>query len=508
VIRIADKLPKSLFAVLITALMMAGVFLVKLRNGESSNDLRVQLGALPSSLDPLSYDYFENHPFQSLIHTRLTSMYRGNGIASPQLAERWSVNSTSTEWRFNIRKDVYFSGGKRVDANAVTASLTRICYLLAQSKSKNIFVNSIVGINSLSSANGKLPGLLAEGDQLVVRLDKPVTNVPEVVSFGLFSIAHQENFDAKTGKWLPETFDKVSGAGPYKFVHKTDNSILLDIKNEYPAELRSEMAPKKIHFFVKTESSPVPNLFFGPSDLDGIDREKFVFHGRGSRSIMYAQFVPWRVKSSPFSNPAIREFVKDIFLRELKMVGFETTNSFFPLVMPGIAEPGDSNPVDINAEKVKGMKIRFADPRPTRSLKIEKMASAFELAVKKAGMIPVAVKNFSYEQVYEVSSEKEDAYSADIAFLGTGISISDPISDIRLMFSAEGVNLPDVDGSVAKILENPSFDPQSVNQKIADQSVVIPLSRYDLGMWASPEIDLSDYNTLKSPAELQWIGVK
>jgi hypothetical protein len=501
---------RTLLAILFVFVSIAGLYSgARLTNifEPKKSDLKILAGSLPSSADPLKYDYAKNHALQSMMHLRVVSFYRGHGGPSPQLAKTWKTNSSHTEWAFNIRNDLSFSSGTPLGPEEIEKSLRRIVFLLRKQGSENEFVNSLVGIEKFTDLTSKLPGLSFSGDQLFIKLNKPLPDLLEILAFGTYSIVDEKNFDRKTGDWLPKDIQSVSGVGPYQATDVSASTILLRLKAGFPSDLKSESAFSEVIF--STDASVKPDIGFGPADLENFSGGEHRFYGRGSRNIMYAFLLPWQDEENPLSRVSVRQALKAMFHAELSAAGLPITNSFFPVIMPGISEPTvDKTKTEVSTNLKAGAKLRFNDPRPIKSKNINLVVEAFESAVKKIGLEPVGIRGVPIDAIHKSKMAGATEFPVDVALLGTGISIENPMSDIRLMFSPEGINLPDLDGSIREELGNRVFVPQRINQKLSDQGLIIPISRYDLGVWAHNSLDLSNYNTLLPLGELQWIGVK
>lgn len=374
---------------------------------------------------------------------------------------------------------------------------------------KNEFINNLLGIDDFRKLSDPLLGLSEEGGGVVrVRVKKSIPNLAEILSFGIFSIVSPKNFD-ENGTWVPKTFSDVIGAGPYVFENSLDTEINLILRQDYPKDLVHSRPFKKIKFFTDNGGKRTGDLYFGTSDSERFHGADFNFFGRGARNIMYLHLLPWSDPRHPFSRREVRCLLRKTFQAELIASESKTTNSFFPLVMPGISEPANVQKCsDIDLASIKGFEIKFNDSRPSGSKRVRSAIEAFERAVKKLGLIPIGLKGVPLEKIQENKNPNKKSHDIDVAIMGTGVSLEDPMSDIRLMFSPEGVFLPDLDGMIEAELKKPTPNPQVINELLYEQGIILPITRYDLGIWASRDLDLTNYNTLLPIGELQWIGFK
>ena len=493
------------FLAVFVALILAGFM-----NNNSSTNNKAALGVhepdAPSSLDPIEYDLTKNHAVQSIVHAKLTSSYRGKGIITPELAISWENRNSSSEWRFKIRSDVFFTNGSKVTPQNVVASFKRTLFLLKHGGSKSNFVRHLIGIEKFKDLESGLAGLSIDGDNVIFKFNEGVHDVPEILSFGVFAVVDPINFNSKTGDWLPSHFSDVSGAGPYKISSVGQSVLVAERKEFYPRDLFNIAGFEIIKFISEPNTSQNIDFSYASSDSDLFLSNDFKFYGRGARNILYARILSSKEPKSELSKLENRIALREATYSAMNEAGLTTTRSFLPLIMKGISEPVfNSTPPEA---RVVGGTLRFNEARPSHSKLSQVIRTAFEAAAKRLSVKTVAVKDIKIENLRKNLISGHENELLDIAFLKTGISAENPASDIRLMFSREGIWLPDEDGSISTELKKTEPNFQKINQAIADQAIIWPLARFDFGIWARDSLDLSDYNILQPPGELQWIGRK
>ena len=129
----------------------------------------------------------------------------------PYLAESWSVSDDKLTWTFKIRDGVKFSNGAELTAEAVKASLER-----AFAK------------NNRAATFFKYTEMKAEGQNLIIKTEKPMPNMPGFLADPLFIIvdtkaeAEGRDFSKQgpicTGPYMVESFVKeksVMKKNPY-----------------------------------------------------------------------------------------------------------------------------------------------------------------------------------------------------------------------------------------------------------------------------------------------------
>ena len=73
--------------------------------------------------------------------------------------------------------------------------------------------------------------------------------------------------------------------------------------------------------------------------------------------------------------------------------------------------------------------------------------------------------------------------------------------------SKHGIQLPDENGDIIKLLSNKNFNVQEVNQKLWDQAIVWPITHSSSGMWVkkSSKINYTKMNSSAHPLDAQFL---
>ncbi|WP_239002996.1 ABC transporter substrate-binding protein [Rhodovastum atsumiense] len=87
--------------------------------------LRVVLPQLPQQLDPALAGSGEDHVAVHLLYDGLTRFDR-DMVTRPGLAESWTASDDLRSWTFRLRPEVRFHHGRRLEADDVMATMTRI----------------------------------------------------------------------------------------------------------------------------------------------------------------------------------------------------------------------------------------------------------------------------------------------------------------------------------------------------------------------------------------------
>ncbi len=409
-------------------------------------------------------------------------------------------------WRFRIREDIKFSDGVIVDNSVVKSSLNRIFFLLRKQNTQYIFINSLKEVERLKTASTEIEGLRVESGELVLSFSKPIPNLPELLSIGHFSIVHPKDYDHQTGEWTANNLISSRGAGPYLVEKVEESAIHYRVRVNYPLDLTHQ---KRFNFLVQTNLLSLndpPQLFRAAENIK-LNKKEFRFYGTGGRSIVYIRVLPWNVASGFWSVKKNRIRIREVFYKELEKLGPKVKRSFIPTLINGVSE---IEAVDGGVDDAWNLpeKISFNDARPASSVEINNIYSAVENAIISIGAVPQSIKRVNQEEIHESKNPMAESHPLDLVVAATGFSLDQPLLDLRLMFSKEGIWLPDPKGGIHAELESIEPNFQKINKAIVDDAIVWPVFNNSLGFWAHEDLDLSDYNVLKPLGELQWIGQK
>lgn len=461
----------------------------------------VKLNNIPRSCDPLDHDLFVHHLlFRSTQNTLLTP-YR-IGELRGLIAESWSSENSFEKWVFKIRKGLKFANGNPIDAKAVGNSLTRAVYMLTQKKSHNEVASNLLGVEELKTPLDSFPGIQVRGDEVHLLFSRPVPNLLDHISFGIFGIISTQDFNPANGEWKDPK--NCQSSGPYIISSWTDSTVQLTLREDYPKEL---LHPKPIQKWEATWAPKNNQNFDIEMGTSHDEVESLEFKGGAENNFSYLHLFSFRDPKSPFYNIQARQTFRDLFRKNfVNSLKPQPARSFFPTIVQNVNEVSEK-PVSPPATWGQSGGIRVA-VKSTFSPFQKKVLEGISKTLSGTGL---RVNEISWtESWYDSEVEvKKQGFKLDIGILASGILVEDSLADIRFMFLAkEGINLPDPDGQVQKELAllRPSI--QKINQLIWDQAVIVPIDHFRMGLWVNPELDSSWLNFLKPPTELQWFGLK
>ena len=454
----------------------------------------------PTSTDPLLYDLAVHHITMRSVFASLVSNYR-SGHIEPQVAKSWTVSDDKKIWTMVIDDKQTFSNGDSITPEIVLRNFKRVLLVKNSEHSKSALLEFLIGADKLKNINEDIAGLKIDGPKIIFNFSKPMPDFLDKVSFGLYAIAHPENY---TDEGIWKNPKNVITSGSYKIDEWTDDKFSLKLREDLHANYLSSSSIQKINFNFSKNASDI-------LDSDIMIKEKYnplVQKGWSYSSttednnIVYIQVMKWENKHSFLSKKENRTVLRNIFYDSLKESGLEPVTSFFPLSIYGVQSFSyDKNQSFNNHGKEFTTQPFFFTPSLNSKKDLgEVYSNAFKLFCNKTNSIAV---NRDYPPTAE---EEKSVY--DIQFLGTEILIDSPDDDIRFMFnSKQRINLPDQTGEIHKILNSEKIDVQKVNALLWDQAIIWPVRHYSMGFWTkdSSNINLSELNFTLHPIDFQFI---
>jgi hypothetical protein len=458
----------------------------------------------PYSADPLDYDAFIHHiSFRSVL-SPLISNYRAGNILGI-IAESWASSPDHKKWTFKIRKNIHFENGDEITASIVALSLKRISFLLLQRGSHAGLAEWIEGSEKLTSPHAEIPGISSSREGIVtLQFKKSMPKLLDLLSFGMYSIAHPNDFDPQTGKW--KNLKRVTSSGYYRVSDWTENNLQLTLREDFLPDLRHARPIRLIEIVHGSSNLEKPDLIIGTS-YESSPSADFQFHGGALSGILYIACRSWALKDSPCYKVENRRNIRNAFYEAAKSIELQTSTSFFPTVMKGITEfeyptafpfkTGlDTRPLRYN--EVVGRTSKYIDGYKT----------GIELAAKTVNF-PLEKRKVSTEIFMKEYELNLPTYVSDLYLLSTGILIDDPDDDIRFMFlSKEGIRLPDSNGKILTELKSSKLNPQKINALLWEQAIIWPVTHFASGFWAKSDLDFSQINLILPPTDFSLLGWK
>ncbi len=476
-------------------------------NDDSTQGIKIWSPRIPFSTDPLDYDALAHHICFRSVYSSLVTDYKLGDI-SGQIASGWNVNDDKTVWSFEIRDNIYFSNGKLITPLSVAQSLNRAAYLMKIKNSNAGVLEFLVDFNKILNPIQTTEGISFGEKRITLKFIKPMPDLLQKISFGLYAVVSTDDFDNKTGEWLDKK--KITSSGPYEIIDWNSSSLVLALKNNYPKNLMLKNPIVRAIFVFDEKSISNSDILIDFDDSLSIGAG-YRFFGPAKSAIRYVECEGWNNAGSVCHNIVNRRKLRSLFYEYMDSTQFKIVNSFFPLAINGVKEikPPLENLSDINAnsfQKIKISKVNNAF-KNEENKDITTPQEAFENAMKYT-----AEKYKTDIEIVSPSIDSTNPSPVDIRFRMTAILVDAPRHDIEFMFlSDRGIKLADSNGEIKKYLKSePDFSVQRINEKLVDQAIVWPIGHMSLGVWAKENrgINLKSYNSILPPLDLQWIEME
>lgn len=184
-----------------------------------------------------------------------------DGKVEPGVAETWDVSEDGLTWTFKLRKDSVWSNGTPVTAKDFEYSWKRTLDPATTSEYGYIMAD-IVGASDVATNGLDGVGVKAVDDYtLEVKLTRPVTYFPELVSFGVFFPQNQEFVESQGDKY-GLSLDAQLYNGPFTLTTwKTEDQYTMTKNDKYWNKDRIKL--QTINTKVVKEVSSSVNLYEG-----------------------------------------------------------------------------------------------------------------------------------------------------------------------------------------------------------------------------------------------------
>ncbi|MGZ3655163.1 MAG: ABC transporter substrate-binding protein [Bdellovibrionota bacterium] len=464
--------------------------------------LRIWVNQDPFSTDPYDFDLGVHYLLDGPIYLKLASSYK-DSMLSPSAAESWRSFDSERTWEFVIRSGLTFSNGEMISSEDVANSFKRIFLLAKKNHSSLPLMHEVLGIDQLENMNSHVSGISTNGNRLVLKFTKPEPALVEKLSFGLYSIVNHVDFDSKTGKWISKI--PVS-SGPYKLdrIDFEKKYFLFSLREDTPEILRLKNAFKEVRVSWDKELRASAQITEGNSGEDP-PSPSFTFKGETESDVIYLQCVSWMQPRSPLHLKRNRILARETFYGELEKSGLHPIRSLYPLNLPGVSEFPRVNP-EVAGIPFAGRKITIIPSRNGQVVAYRNIRSALETTFTGLGAVVNTKPPLPSVEYRAIVTGKNSNSGVDILARSTSIGNEDPRETTQLMFSAEGINLPDSTGSIHEKVRSGVYTLDKINHMLFEDAIVWPVLHYSEGFWVNGEVDVSRYNQQWPLSEIQWIA--
>ncbi|MEZ4815748.1 MAG: ABC transporter substrate-binding protein [Bdellovibrionota bacterium] len=391
-------------------------------------------------------------------------------------------------WKFNLRRNIDFSNGDEIDLKSVVSSLKRSIYLQKIRGSKNPLTEYLSGVSNWNRLGDDLMGISINTDSnaLVLKFDRPIDNLLSYLSFGIFGIVHQSNFDMQTGEW--KNSEKVVYSGAYEVLEQENQRgfVVLGLREAtFSKLLGSDIKPfKKIVVNWRDENLPID---FIDNERSGIFSEKNLrFVQRGPKNgIEYVEVIGF--KHNPFLKKIEnRKILRDTLFTFLKeeMRPDLGKKSFIPNEQ---CNDDYSSTSTGDLSKLTTLNVFFSERPGTLRDDLRKLLPKFgdkhNIKIGNKSEDSNFNKNDFFTKATSVN-KYDLVEGVDLVAKTTEISVEKGSEDVRFMFlSKEGIMLPDLSGAISRALKNKIFDICLINQSIWEDAIVWPIGYFKTGYY-------------------------
>lgn len=186
------------------------------------------VGGDPITLDPALVEDSISASYVNKIFAGLVSLNAQLDV-QPELAERWEVDPTGTQYTFYLRPDARFQDGRVIRAEDVKFSLERACDPRLGSPVAALYLGDIVGaMERIAGVADEIKGIEVLDDRtLRITIDAPKAYFLAKLTYS--SAAVVDSRDVLDDNWT----DRPNGSGAYRLAKRTSDEIVLSASATY-----------------------------------------------------------------------------------------------------------------------------------------------------------------------------------------------------------------------------------------------------------------------------------
>ena len=204
-----------------------------LRFAEGKQILRLP-GGDPPTLDPQLSGDSTSAEYIVELFSGLVTFDRDLNLV-PDLAERWEIDTSGTQYTFFLRKDATFHDGKPVRAQDFKWSFERACDPQTRSITADTYLGDILGCrDKLRGQADQVKGVEVLDDfTLRITIDQPRVYFLSKMSFPATFVLDRENVERGGRTWIASP----NGTGPFKLAEfRPGERIVLERNERYYRE--------------------------------------------------------------------------------------------------------------------------------------------------------------------------------------------------------------------------------------------------------------------------------
>lgn len=186
------------------------------------------VGGDPITLDPALVEDSISASYVNKIFAGLVSLDAQLEV-QPELAERWEVDATGTQYTFYLRPEARFQDGQAIRAEDVKFSLERACDPRTGSPVAALYLGDIVGaMERIAGVADEIRGVeVLDERTLRLTIDAPKAYFLAKLTYPSAAVVDSRN--VLGANWT----ERPNGSGPYRLSKRTDDEIVLSASPTY-----------------------------------------------------------------------------------------------------------------------------------------------------------------------------------------------------------------------------------------------------------------------------------
>jgi ABC-type oligopeptide transport system substrate-binding subunit len=309
--------------------------------GDPLQTIRINLGAMPTTLDPIYAEDAVNIEVVTQLFSGLTRQDEESGAIVPDLAESWTVAPDGRSITFYLRSGLLWSDGVSITASEVVLALQRAWQFGAYGS----FMFSSIGVDGFSvvGQNGVRVSLSEANAGVVPSIMALIYPVPE------------HAISALGASWAEP--GNIVTSGPYRSAGSSWQPLVLEKNPQYHDA--SAVAIERVEFYTYADATAATQLY-ARGDLDAtynydsamVNADPDLMDERSSTSSTCNYYYGFTTTKPPLDNPLLRKALiaaidRATLVASAVGAGVPST-TFAPPGIFGAVPPGSGVGIDYN----------------------------------------------------------------------------------------------------------------------------------------------------------------
>ncbi len=221
---------KSLLILLAALAVMVVMTACGGSGGGNSNELKVQVGPNPETMDPALNSASDGGCMLIHAYECLLTIDKDGNLA-PGQAEKWESSDDAKTWTFHLRDGLKWSDDSPLTAKDFVYSWQRVCDPKVAAPYAETVLGMVEGYDKAIAGDTSKLNVVAKDDKtLVVKLAKPCTFFGKLAAFSTLSPVQKKTVEKNGDKWATSAKTYVSN-GPFRMAEWEPGSHITFEKN-------------------------------------------------------------------------------------------------------------------------------------------------------------------------------------------------------------------------------------------------------------------------------------